>query len=138
MKDIKTFLQGEGPIFTDGAMGSELMHRGGIVPGGISNMECPEIVSTIHREYIEAGAELILTNTFSMNPIYAAMHAPNYDFREINREGARIAGKRRQGKPMLWGTSVLPGIDGTHGGSNPESGPGGLSRTNGDFSGRRR
>ncbi len=103
MMDIRAFLHSEEPIFTDGAMGSELMRRGGFVPGGISNLQCPDLVLEIHREYIDAGAQLILTNTFSMNPIYAASHAPDYDHREINRKGVELAKKAAQGKAYVMG-----------------------------------
>lgn len=91
MMEMRRFLQSGAAIFSDGAMGSELMKRGGIVPGGISNLMYPDLVAAIHRDYLAAGSQMLLTNTFCMNPIYAAAHAPGYDFREINRRGAEIA-----------------------------------------------
>jgi homocysteine S-methyltransferase len=56
-------------ILADGAMGTMLNGR------GISSEMCfdelnltnPVVVAEVHREYIQAGAQLILTNTFSAN-----------------------------------------------------------------------
>ena len=62
------------PILCDGAMKTQLMERSferGLIPEremsfstGYWNVEHPEIVEAVHRDYLEAGAELILTNTF--------------------------------------------------------------------------
>src|SRR5664279_2405424 len=57
------------PLLLDGAMGTLLYSR------GVPQRQCldelvltrPELVSTIHREYIEAGADVIETNTFGAN-----------------------------------------------------------------------
>ena len=73
-----------------GGTGTELMKRGGVTPGGISNLDYPDIVRAIERDYLAAGADVLLTNTFSMNAYYAQSHVPDHDFRTINREGARI------------------------------------------------
>ena len=56
------------PLLLDGAMGTELINRGIDLPLPIwsadANLTHPEIVKEIHFEYIQAGAELITTNTF--------------------------------------------------------------------------
>ena len=56
------------PLLLDGAMGTELINRGTDLPLPIwsadANLTHPEIVKEIHFEYIQAGAELITTNTF--------------------------------------------------------------------------
>ena len=57
-------------ILMDGAMGSELMKHpeyAGNHPSEL-NINNPEIATAIHRAYVEAGAEMIITNTFDVNP----------------------------------------------------------------------
>lgn len=58
----------QGPILCDGAMGTLLdLYEYSELPHEIQNIKNPDIVERIHREYIEAGAEIIQTNTFSGN-----------------------------------------------------------------------
>ena len=56
-------------VILDGAMGSVLQQRG-LPPGGIPellNLTDPELLISIHREYIDAGSEIIYANTFGAN-----------------------------------------------------------------------
>ncbi|MCQ2602683.1 MAG: homocysteine S-methyltransferase family protein, partial [Clostridia bacterium] len=55
----------------DGGMGTMLMARGGMPAGFASemyNFENPDLVTAIHKEYVDAGADVICTNTFGANP----------------------------------------------------------------------
>ena len=56
----------------DGAMGSELIKRGLILPdhtwSAEANINHPELVRKIHREYVDAGADYIIANTFRATP----------------------------------------------------------------------
>ena len=56
----------------DGAMGSELIKRGTILPrhtwSAHANTEHPGLVKTIHQEYIDSGAKIIIANTFRATP----------------------------------------------------------------------
>ena len=56
----------------DGAIGSELIRRGVTLPehtwSADSNIKYPDIVGNIHREYVDAGADYITTNTFRTTP----------------------------------------------------------------------
>ena len=68
-------LPGKKPIYYDGGMGSLLM-KNGMSPGMRSdemNTLHPEVVEKIHRSYIEAGSELLCTNTFSLCSILHKM-----------------------------------------------------------------
>jgi 5-methyltetrahydrofolate--homocysteine methyltransferase len=51
----------------------------------------PDIIRSIHREYLQAGADLIETNTFNSTAISLADYRLQHLVRELNREGARIA-----------------------------------------------
>ena len=52
------------PILLDGAMGTELLRRGYVGPTWLANLDVPDLVQSIHADYVDAGAEAILTNTF--------------------------------------------------------------------------
>ena len=58
-------------LIFDGAMGSQLQQRGmqaGEIPE-VYNIEHPEIIIDIHKRYLQAGADLMTTNTFGCNPL---------------------------------------------------------------------
>jgi 5-methyltetrahydrofolate--homocysteine methyltransferase len=57
----------------------------------ILNLSRPDIVSRIHREYLEAGADLITTNTFTATPVSQADYGLEDLTYEINVAGARLA-----------------------------------------------
>lgn len=77
----------------DGAMGTYL-HQSGH-PIGVSyeefNMTRPETIASVHRQYYEAGARVIETNTFSANAERLARYGLETETARINREGVRIA-----------------------------------------------
>jgi 5-methyltetrahydrofolate--homocysteine methyltransferase len=51
----------------------------------------PDIISAIHRQYLEAGADLVETNTFNSTSVSLADYRLQHLVRELNREGARLA-----------------------------------------------
>jgi homocysteine S-methyltransferase len=77
----------------DGAMGTYLHQLGH--PIGVSyeefNMTRPETIAAVHRQYYEAGARVIETNTFSANAERLARYGLEDESARINREGVRIA-----------------------------------------------
>jgi homocysteine S-methyltransferase len=77
----------------DGAMGTYLHQLG--FPIGVSyeefNMTRPETIASVHRQYYEAGARVIETNTFSANAERLARYGLEDEAARINREGVRIA-----------------------------------------------
>lgn len=91
-------------LFMDGAMGTQLQKQG-LQPGELPeawNLKKPEIVQQIHLNYLEAGSEIILTNTFGANSV--KWHHPQYTTEEVIRsavDNVRIAAKKRsnQTKP---------------------------------------
>ncbi len=87
-----------GPILCDGAMGTMLYARG--VPFHHCfdevNLSRPELVLSIHYDYIKAGAEIIETNTFGANRVKLAEHHLEDRVREINQAGAALARRARR------------------------------------------
>src|SRR5512143_2281822 len=82
-----------GVLLADGAMGT-MLHSHGI---GFDkcfdelNLTNPSAVAEIHRAYIEAGAQLILTNTFGSNRFKLSQHGLDKQIRDINRMGVELA-----------------------------------------------
>lgn len=77
----------------DGAMGTFLYQKG--FPVGISyeelNLTSPAVIEDVHRSYIEAGAVLLESNTFSANYDRLSKYGLESKVNEINRAGVRIA-----------------------------------------------
>jgi methionine synthase I (cobalamin-dependent) len=95
MVDMGKFadLLAQGVLLSDGAMGT-MLHARGI---GFDqcfdelNITNPALVGEIHREYIEAGANMIQTNTFGANRFKLAKHGLDKKVAEINRAGVELA-----------------------------------------------
>ena len=62
---LTQLLQKKRIVLGDGAMGT-MLHRAGLTDGAPErwNAERPDVVSSIHRAYVEAGSDFISTNTF--------------------------------------------------------------------------
>jgi homocysteine S-methyltransferase len=86
-------LQQEKPLLGDGAMGTMLHQRGIAMEScfGELNLTRPELVARIHREYIEAGSELIETNTFEANRYKLAKFGLQDRVAAINKAGVELA-----------------------------------------------
>ena len=59
--------------------------------GGQSCLAHPDAVRSIHRAYVEAGCDILITNTLTMNRIFIETHKVGVDVREVNVAGARLA-----------------------------------------------
>jgi methionine synthase I (cobalamin-dependent)/5,10-methylenetetrahydrofolate reductase len=83
----------ERPIVTDGAMGTLLHERGIPIDACFDelNLIDPAIVGEIHRDYIQAGAELIKTNTFGANRTKLERHGLDDRVKEINTAAVNLA-----------------------------------------------
>ena len=82
-----------GTVLCDGAMGTMLYARGIFINRCYDelNLSQPELVREIHAEYLQAGAEVIETNTFGANAFRLEMHGLKDKVREINLAGVRLA-----------------------------------------------
>jgi 5-methyltetrahydrofolate--homocysteine methyltransferase len=83
----------QGVFLLDGAMGTQLIARGVEVGkcNDYLNIESPDTVFNIQRDYVQAGSNAILTNTFGGNRYALARHGLNEEVDRINKAGARIA-----------------------------------------------
>lgn len=90
---IKLIQEKGKPLLADGAMGT-LLHEHGIDFNQCFdelNLTNPAIVADIHRDYIEAGSEIILTNTFGANKYKLAKHGIENKIATINHAAVDLA-----------------------------------------------
>ncbi|HOK65434.1 MAG TPA: homocysteine S-methyltransferase family protein [Anaerohalosphaeraceae bacterium] len=89
----------EGLFFLDGAMGTQLFARGVRQGQCVErlNVEQPQIVAEVHRAYLEAGCDAVLTNTFGGNSLSLRRHRVDARTEKLNEAGARLA--RREAGP---------------------------------------
>jgi methionine synthase / methylenetetrahydrofolate reductase(NADPH) len=83
----------QGPVLCDGAMGTLLYSKGVFINRCYDelNLSQPDLIRAIHHEYLQAGAEIIETNTFGANSFRLARHSLADKVGELNRVGARLA-----------------------------------------------
>ncbi|MCA9949801.1 MAG: homocysteine S-methyltransferase family protein [Anaerolineales bacterium] len=81
------------PVIADGAMGSNLMAAGLMMgeAAELLNVTQPEIVQEVHRGYINAGSQIVLTNTFGGSRINLTRQDVGERTVELNAAGAQIA-----------------------------------------------
>ncbi|HLV86283.1 MAG TPA: bifunctional homocysteine S-methyltransferase/methylenetetrahydrofolate reductase [Candidatus Sulfotelmatobacter sp.] len=83
----------QSPVLCDGAMGTLLYSKGIFINRSYDelNLSQPDLIRGIHHEYLQAGAEIIETNTFGANSFRLGRHSLADKVREINFSGARLA-----------------------------------------------
>ena len=105
---VKGFLERlqDGVVVGDGAMGTMLYARGVFVNRCFDelNLSNPALVRSVHEEYLEAGADIVETNTFGAHRFKLGPHGFDQQVRKINREGARLAREAAQGRGLVAGS----------------------------------
>ncbi len=88
-------LQSDRLLVCDGAMGTELYRRGIFLNQSFEglNLHQPKLVSAVHEAYVQAGAEVIATNTFACHRFKLAAHGLDSNTSELAYKGARLARK---------------------------------------------
>ena len=82
-----------GVLLIDGAMGTELFSRGlgSGDPPELWNVEHPDRVTDVHADYIDAGSDIVLTNSFGGTGFRLKLHRLDDRCVELNRAAARVA-----------------------------------------------
>jgi len=93
-----------GPVLLDGAWRTELQARG-LGVGEMAdfwNLEHPDRVEEVARAYVEAGSQVILTNTFQANRISLERHPDVENVAAVNRAGVEISVRAAQGRARVF------------------------------------
>jgi methionine synthase / methylenetetrahydrofolate reductase(NADPH) len=93
MADFRELIDDARPHLFDGAMGTMLYARGVYINRCYDelNVSQPELVRELHRAYVNAGAEVIETNTYGANRVKLARHGLEDRLEEINARAAEVA-----------------------------------------------
>jgi 5-methyltetrahydrofolate--homocysteine methyltransferase len=115
MSEWEAVLKRASPVLADGAMGTMLFEAGLQFgdPPEAWNLEQPDRVQAIHRAYLEAGSQIILTNTFGGNRFRLGMHNLQARVPELNRAGVELA---RAAVAQAGGGALVAGDIGPSGG----------------------
>lgn len=113
MNDPLSSLLGQRAVLlADGATGTNLFVLGlaNGAPGELWNVEQPDRVRSVHQGFVDAGSDIILTNTFGANVFRFALHKLQGRVRELNTAGAALAREvaDRAGRSMIVGGSMGP------------------------------
>ncbi len=95
---LQELLAGNRVVVTDGALGTWLSEKGELQPGQppeLLNLSNSEAIRKVHEEYLEAGSEILLTNTFGANPFKLTRLNLAERTEEINRQAVILARKAR-------------------------------------------
>ena len=94
----------QGTVLTDGAWGTEFQARGleaGECPDHW-NLTHPDRVEAVARAYVDAGSQVILTNTFRANRLAMERHGLADQLREINLRGVEISRRAAAGRACVF------------------------------------
>jgi homocysteine S-methyltransferase len=80
------------PVLADGAMGTVLYGRGVFINRCYDelNLSDPGLILSVHEEYLQAGAEILETNTFGANRFRLLRHGLAGKVADINTAGVRL------------------------------------------------
>src|SRR3990172_1549751 len=99
-------------LLADGAMGTMLHERGEDFARCFDelNLTRPDLVQEIHAAYLDAGAQVLMTNTFGGNSFRLSQHGLQAQVAEINRAGVELARKavKEHSKPAWVAADVGP------------------------------
>ncbi|HEY0564718.1 MAG TPA: bifunctional homocysteine S-methyltransferase/methylenetetrahydrofolate reductase [Terriglobales bacterium] len=103
-------LQQPAPVLCDGAMGTLLYSKGVFINRCYDelNLSQPDLIRSVHAEYLTAGAEVVETNTFGANRYRLDRHGCGARVREINLAGARLAHEAAKSHDAYVAGSVGP------------------------------
>lgn len=100
--ELKNFLEARTVIF-DGAFGTELYRRNFFVNTSYDNLNlaASDVVASIHQAYVDAGADVLTTNTYSANILHLGRFGLAENMEKINISAVSLARKAAAGKPEI-------------------------------------
>jgi 5-methyltetrahydrofolate--homocysteine methyltransferase len=112
MDPLSRLIAAKRVVLADGAMGTSLFARG-LETGGspeLWNLEQADQVRAVHQGFVEAGSDLLLTNSFGANRRRLALHGAKERVAELNQAAARLAREAADaaGRPVLVAGDIGP------------------------------
>ena len=111
---LEARLEGGGPVILDGAIGTELERLGARMDHGVwcarALADSPDMVHAVHRRYLDAGADVITTNSYSATREAMQRHGLAAHFEDWNRRAARIALEERDRSPRSGSVAVAGSV----------------------------
>ena len=109
---LRDLIAERGFLLADGATGTNLFARG-LVSGDapeLWNIDKPDEITALHRGFVEAGSDIVLTNSFGANRHRLKLHGAEGRVAELNETAARIARTvaSNADRPVLVGGSMGP------------------------------
>jgi 5-methyltetrahydrofolate--homocysteine methyltransferase len=112
MASLESLLSTNRVLLADGATGTNLFEAGLIAGDApdLWNLERPDAIRELYRSFVEAGADIILTNTFGATRHRLKLHSAEGRVVEINRHGASLAREvaDQAGRPVVVAGSMGP------------------------------
>ncbi|MCB9735976.1 MAG: bifunctional homocysteine S-methyltransferase/methylenetetrahydrofolate reductase [Deltaproteobacteria bacterium] len=110
--DFRVALERGDVILFDGAMGTTLYARGVFInrPFEELNLTQPDVVRDVHAAYLDAGADVLETNTFTANRFRLSPHGLEGQVAEINRAGVELARSAASGRAWVAGAMGPLGV----------------------------
>jgi len=102
---LERLLDPQAIIVFDGAMGTMLYSKGVFINQCYDelNLRAPDMVGEIHRQYVDAGANVIETNSFGANRVKLTQYGLQDQVRELNRAAAAVARKAARDRALVAG-----------------------------------
>src|SRR5262249_51968495 len=102
---VERLLDPEAIVVFDGAMGTMLYSKGVFINQCYDelNLRAPDMVGDIHRRYVDAGAQVIETNSFGANRLKLTQYGLQDQVRELNQAAAAVARKASRGRALVAG-----------------------------------
>lgn len=102
-----------GPLILDGAMGTRLEALGIPTPAPLWSAAAldthPQVIASIHRDYVRAGARILVANTFRTNPRTLERAGRSADGPRLNRRALELAAAAASTAPAVWvAASIAP------------------------------
>src|SRR3954447_6740063 len=93
MKDFRELLDSDYVYIFDGAVGTRLYDKGVYINRSYDelNIAAPDLVREVHQEYVDAGADIIETNTFGATRHHLQGYGIESKLREINLAAVKLA-----------------------------------------------
>lgn len=107
-EDIEARIATGDIVILDGATGTDIQRRGVPMSGDTwsaeANLTHPQVVQTVHEDYIAAGAQLIIANTFATSPLLFNHLGRDEDVPRIDAAAVSIAREAAQGRVPVAGS----------------------------------